>query len=283
MPPSCTGSTAFASGCSSSRTSVRTIWTSTATWSRTSRRSGASSSSSRVRSRSINVGDEYGRRLAEELPDAVTFTADDAERARRDRASAPRTLQRRECARSAPRRACARRRRRRDQARARVGARRAGALRVGRRRAAVPRDRRLRAQAGRARQRAPCRDRPCRREPRALRARCGRRPRPGQAARHGAARFGARRRDDRHLRQSSQRGSRGRSRRRSCPAPRVPSKSSSTATRLSAARSGSPGRATSSLIAGKGAEQGQEFADRTIPFDDREAAKEALKALEAKT
>jgi UDP-N-acetylmuramoyl-L-alanyl-D-glutamate--2,6-diaminopimelate ligase len=37
------------------------------------------------------------------------------------------------------------------------------------------------------------------------------------------------------------------------------------------------------LIAGKGAEQGQEFADRTIPFDDREAAKEALRALEAKT
>jgi UDP-N-acetylmuramoyl-L-alanyl-D-glutamate--2,6-diaminopimelate ligase len=37
------------------------------------------------------------------------------------------------------------------------------------------------------------------------------------------------------------------------------------------------------VIAGKGAEQGQEFADRTIPFDDREAAKEALKALEART
>jgi UDP-N-acetylmuramoyl-L-alanyl-D-glutamate--2,6-diaminopimelate ligase len=37
------------------------------------------------------------------------------------------------------------------------------------------------------------------------------------------------------------------------------------------------------LIAGKGAEQGQEFADRTLPFDDREAAKEALKALEART
>ena len=33
------------------------------------------------------------------------------------------------------------------------------------------------------------------------------------------------------------------------------------------------------LIAGKGAEQGQEFADRTVPFDDREAAKEALEAL----
>jgi UDP-N-acetylmuramoyl-L-alanyl-D-glutamate--2,6-diaminopimelate ligase len=37
------------------------------------------------------------------------------------------------------------------------------------------------------------------------------------------------------------------------------------------------------LIAGKGAEQGQEFADRTVPFDDREAAKEALNALEAGT
>jgi UDP-N-acetylmuramoyl-L-alanyl-D-glutamate--2,6-diaminopimelate ligase len=37
------------------------------------------------------------------------------------------------------------------------------------------------------------------------------------------------------------------------------------------------------LIAGKGAEQGQEFADRTVPFDDREAAKEALRALEART
>jgi UDP-N-acetylmuramoyl-L-alanyl-D-glutamate--2,6-diaminopimelate ligase len=31
------------------------------------------------------------------------------------------------------------------------------------------------------------------------------------------------------------------------------------------------------LIAGKGAEQGQEFAEQTIPFDDREAAREALR------
>ncbi len=33
------------------------------------------------------------------------------------------------------------------------------------------------------------------------------------------------------------------------------------------------------LIAGKGAEQGQQFADRTVPFDDREVAKEALNAM----
>ena len=33
------------------------------------------------------------------------------------------------------------------------------------------------------------------------------------------------------------------------------------------------------LIAGKGAEQGQEFADRTVAFDDREAAKDALRAM----
>ncbi|HEY2372362.1 MAG TPA: UDP-N-acetylmuramoyl-L-alanyl-D-glutamate--2,6-diaminopimelate ligase [Gaiellaceae bacterium] len=37
------------------------------------------------------------------------------------------------------------------------------------------------------------------------------------------------------------------------------------------------------LIAGKGAEQGQEFAERTIPFDDRESAREALRTLGART
>src|SRR5438034_2224988 len=37
------------------------------------------------------------------------------------------------------------------------------------------------------------------------------------------------------------------------------------------------------LIAGKGHEQGQEFADRTIPFDDREVARDVLRRLGATT
>jgi UDP-N-acetylmuramoyl-L-alanyl-D-glutamate--2,6-diaminopimelate ligase len=37
------------------------------------------------------------------------------------------------------------------------------------------------------------------------------------------------------------------------------------------------------VIAGKGAEQGQQLADRTIPFDDRDVARDALRALGART
>jgi UDP-N-acetylmuramoyl-L-alanyl-D-glutamate--2,6-diaminopimelate ligase len=36
------------------------------------------------------------------------------------------------------------------------------------------------------------------------------------------------------------------------------------------------------VIAGKGAEQGQEIAGRTIPFDDRAAARDALRSLGAR-
>ncbi len=35
------------------------------------------------------------------------------------------------------------------------------------------------------------------------------------------------------------------------------------------------------LIAGKGHEPGQTFADRTIPFDDREVARDVLRRLRA--
>jgi UDP-N-acetylmuramoyl-L-alanyl-D-glutamate--2,6-diaminopimelate ligase len=37
------------------------------------------------------------------------------------------------------------------------------------------------------------------------------------------------------------------------------------------------------VIAGKGHEQGQQFADRTLPFDDRTVAREALAAMLAET
>ena len=61
-------------------------------------------------------------------------------------------------------------------------------------------------------------------------------------------------------------------------------RSSPTAARRSSARWSSRGRATSCMIAGKGHEQGQEFeGGRKIPFDDREVAREALRARSARS
>ena len=58
-------------------------------------------------------------------------------------------------------------------------------------------------------------------------------------------------------------------------------KSSPTAARRSSARSSWPSPGDVVVIAGKGHERGQEIAGRITPFDDRDVAREALRALRA--
>ncbi len=132
----------------------------------------------------VNVGDEWGRRLASELPDAVTFTPDDELgvdlrlRGRFNRANAAGAI------------AAARALGIDDDgdpARRRGGRRRAGPVRVGRGGAAVQRHRRLRPHARLARERAAdgARARPGAAD-RRLRRR--RRPRSREAAADGPRR-----------------------------------------------------------------------------------------------
>ena len=133
----------------------------------------------------INVGDEYGARLASELPGAITFRPDDGLGTVRLK------LQGRFNVENALAAAAAARALGVDDEAIRAGHRgaRPGSwtLRARRRRSAVHRPRRLRAHAGRARDSAAVRAR-ARPRPRHLRLRRGRGPRPCEAAADGSGR-----------------------------------------------------------------------------------------------
>ena len=146
-----------------------------------------------------------------------------------------------------------------------------GALPGARRGPAVHGARRLRAHARLARERA-ARRALADRGAAAVRVRLRRRPRPRQAPADGADLRDARRPDDRHLRQPALRGSGGDRRRdpRRHRAPRAAEVEAIVDRRAAIARALSLARAGDVVvIAGKGHEQGQEFADgRRVPFDD---------------
>ena len=156
----------------------------------------------------------------------------------------------------------------------RAGGRRAGVLGAGR----------LRAHARQPGER-PAGHAPARRGTQAdRRLRLRRRPRPRQAAADGRGGNAPRRPHGRHLRQSALRGSRSRSSPTSSRAPRrgggsysvEPDRRRAIAMALAEA---APGDVV--VIAGKGHETGQQFADRTVPFDDRVVAREELASLAA--
>ena len=115
-----------------------------------------------------------------------------------------------------------------------------------------------------------------------LRVRLRRRPRPRQAPVDGPGRIGGERSRDRHLRQPAQRGPdaiirevlEGVTGGIEVEADRA----AAIAQAIEAAR---PGDVV--LVAGKGHEQGQESAGKTVPFDDREVARDALRRLGART
>ncbi len=217
----------------------------------------------------VNVGDEWGRRLAGVAAGrAHVHTRRRAGRARRQ---AARPLQPRQRPRRRVGGARAGCRRAGDSRRRRSGRRRARPLRVGRSGPALCGDRRLRAYAGLARER-PAHGARARRTPDG-RVRRRRRPRPREAAADGPCRRGA---------SPTARSSRPtiharRIRRRSPPrSPTGRSRSCSTAARRSRPRSPAHGPGDVVVIAGKGADTQMEIAGRRIAFDDRAVVREVL-------
>ena len=206
----------------------------------------------------VNVGDEWGRRLAAELPGRAHLRA---RAGGADPRRAPRAHRRRRplqadgidlrthlrgrfnvenvlaavAARAAARTSATTRSRRASRR-----CRRARAVRARGRGAAVHGARRLRAHAGRARERRSRTARDLAEGRVLVRLRRRRRPRPREAAADGADRRRARRRRGRHVRQSAQRGSAGDRRRGRSPAPAATSRSSSTGAARSSGRSSRP-------------------------------------------
>ena len=221
----------------------------------------------------VNVEDEWGRRLAQELGNAVTFTPDDDLggielhlRGRFNRANAlgaiaaARALDVPEAA---------------IRARHRARSRRSGPVRVGGRGAAVRGHRRLRAHAGLARERAARRAQPGRRPARG-RVRRGRRPGSRETAADGQDRRRARRPGDRHDRQSAHRGA-GRDRRSG----RGGCGGLARGDRRPRRRDRCRDRRRRAGRRGRDRRQGRRHRDAargySIPFDDKEVAREALR------
>ena len=228
----------------------------------------------------VNVGDEYGRLLAAERPDAVVFDESSAaEVFERNRPEAPRRVQPRERRGRCAARASARRPRRRDPSWGRARRRDPGTIRGGRRGAAV-RGASSTTRTARMRSRTPSGG---------ARTRAGRlivvfgaggdrdrdkRPLMGALLGTGQSR-------DRHVRQSALRGSR-RDRRRGRRGRERPVdvELDRRAAIERAFEAAEPGDVV--VIAGKGARVGQELATVGVPFDDREVARMALRRLAAR-